>query len=95
MRRRASTMSSRTTSSAQRSRASAWERRRIASSVRAEVKPNVAPSMSDSCRMRTYSSTMYSLTSCGTAGSNLRACEIIARMKGASSVSNSRGGCSS
>ena len=67
----------------------------MARSVRADVKPNVAPACNDSCRMRTYSSTMYSETSVGTRGSNCRACEIMARMNAESYVSNSSGGCSS
>ena len=63
-------MSSRTTSWAQRSRASACERRRIASSVRADVKPTVTSFSFASWRIATYSSTMYSDTSGVTLGSN-------------------------
>jgi len=46
------------TSLEHRSRARACERRKMARSVRAEVKPKVAPSCKLSWRIRTYSSTM-------------------------------------
>ena len=87
-------MSSRTTSWAQRSRASACERRRIASSVRADVKPTVTSFSFASWRIATYSSTMYSDTSGVTLGSNWRTCETKARRR-AGSTASTAGGCDS